>query len=51
MGHGFSNDPLFPWISSTLTDEKFPDPNERAERLQRKVKIYVEKAVQNLEKK
>ena len=51
MGHGFADDVLFPWIKATLTDEKFPDPNERTERLQRKLKIYVEKAVKNLEKK
>lgn len=51
MGHGFAEDPLFPWINLTLTDEKFEDPNEKAERLYRKVKIYVEKAVKNLDGK
>jgi hypothetical protein len=47
IGQGFANDPLFPWISATLHDANFA-PNQRAERLQAKVMVYLEKAVQNL---
>ena len=49
LGHGFAADPLFPWISSTLSDEAVADPNERAENLQRKIKIYLDRALKHLE--
>ena len=49
LGHGFAADPLFPWISSTLSDEAIADPNERAENLQRKIKIYLDRALKHLE--
>jgi len=49
LGHGFDNDPLFPWVSKTLKDDSVPDPNERAERLQRKMKVYLGEALKYLE--
>jgi len=49
LGHGFADDPLFPWISATLKDEAVKDPNERAENLQRRIKIYLDRALKNLE--
>jgi len=50
IGHGFEEDPLFPWISDTLHDESIIDPNKKAERLERKVRIYLDKALIYLEK-
>ena len=49
LGHGFAADPLFPWISKTLEDETIADPNERADNLQRKIKIYLDRALKHLE--
>jgi len=36
FGHGCGNDPLYPWISRTLTDPRITDPAARADRLERK---------------
>ena len=51
IGHGFADDLLFPWINSTLTDKNFKEPDERIERLKKKVKIFVSKVLKNLENK
>ena len=51
LGHGFATDPLFPWISKTLEDGLIPDPNERAERLQKRMKIYLDQALKYLEQR
>ncbi len=42
MGHGFAEDPLFPWIKSTLTDSAIRDPNKRVERLHAKTMDYLD---------
>jgi hypothetical protein len=34
VGHGCTDDPLYPWISRTLKDERIVDPAARAERLE-----------------
>ncbi|NNE65651.1 MAG: hypothetical protein HKN33_03720 [Pyrinomonadaceae bacterium] len=49
IGHGFDNDPLFPWVKATMKDDSVPDPNERAEKLEKKMKIYLERALEYLE--
>lgn len=49
LGHGFANDSLFPWVKTTLEDESIVGPNERAERLERKMKIYLDRALEYLE--
>src|SRR5207253_3090588 len=36
FGHGCTSDPLYPWISRTLKDEKIVDPTARAARLEKK---------------
>ena len=36
FGHGCLSDPLYPWMSQTMTDEKIVDSVARAERLERK---------------
>ncbi len=51
LGHGFAADPLFPWVSKTLADESIAEPNERAERLQKKMKIYLDQALKYLEER
>ena len=51
LGHGFAKDPLFPWISKTLEDDSIADPNERAERLQKRMKLYLDHALKYLEQK
>lgn len=42
FGHGCCADPLFPWISSTLTKPEDADPMVRAERLERKAVIWLD---------
>ena len=42
FGHGCGNDPLYPWIAKTLMDEAIVDPEERANRLERKALIWLE---------
>lgn len=51
VGHEFANDPLFPWIKNTLTDESIEDPNTRTERLEAKARLYFENALNYLEEK
>lgn len=48
IGHGFAEDPLFPWISRTLKNEAISDPNKRAERLYTKTMTYLEHVITNL---
>lgn len=42
FGHGFSDDPLYPWISRTIKDERIIDPAARAERLEKKAITWLE---------
>jgi hypothetical protein len=42
FGHGCVADPLYPWISQTLADEKIVDPAARAERLERKAVTWLD---------
>jgi hypothetical protein len=49
IGHGFAEDPLFPWISATLKDENVLDANKRADRLEQKMRTYLSKALNYLE--
>jgi hypothetical protein len=42
FGHGCTNDPLYPWISRTLRDEKIVSPVARAERLEKKALTWLE---------
>jgi len=48
IGHGFAEDPLFPWISRTLRNEVISDPNKRAERLYMKTMTYLDQVIANL---
>jgi len=42
LGHGCTDDPLYPWIEKTLTDERITDPTARAERLEKKAVTWLE---------
>jgi hypothetical protein len=42
FGHGCTDDPLYPWISRTLIDEKIIDPAARAKRLENKAVTWLE---------
>src|SRR6185295_17523415 len=45
FGHGCTADPLYPWISQTLADEKIVSPAARAERLEKKAITWLEHVV------
>lgn len=45
FGHGCTNDPLYPWISRTLKDEKIVDPAARGARLEKKSLTWLEHVV------
>ena len=45
LGHGFSDDPLFPWASRTLKDPKIVDPDKRAQRLEAKAIAYLDRVL------
>ena len=45
FGHGCTADPLYPWISRTLNDERTVDAHGRAERLEKKAIIWLENVV------
>jgi hypothetical protein len=42
LGHGFVDDPKYPWIKGTLSRAAFPDPARRVERLYSKVMTYLD---------
>jgi hypothetical protein len=50
LGHRFADDPLFPWIAATLNHTTMTDPNTRAERLQEKALLYLDRVLAYLEK-
>jgi hypothetical protein len=45
FGHGCTNDPLYPWISRTLVDQKIITPVARAARLERKALTWLDHVV------
>jgi hypothetical protein len=50
FGHGCTSDPLYPWISRTLTDARIIDAPSRAQRLERKAVTWLEHVVARNEK-
>jgi hypothetical protein len=42
FGHGCTDDPLYPWISRTLTDERIVEPAAREERLEKKALTWLD---------
>lgn len=51
FGHGCTADPLYPWISRTLKDEKIKDPVARAARLEKKSLTWLEHVVARNERR
>jgi len=47
LGHGCFNDPLYPWIARTF-DGQTDDPNQRVQRLERRVMAYLELILKRL---
>ena len=45
FGHGCTNDPLYPWISRTMTDDKITGPKARAAQLEKKAITWLEHVV------
>lgn len=48
FGHGCTDDPLYPWISNTLTDERITDSSSRAKRLEAKAGTWLEHVIARL---
>jgi hypothetical protein len=48
LGQGFADDPLYPWISHTLLNERIPDPNVKAEHLEKKTVLYLDRVIEYL---
>jgi len=42
FGHGCTDDPLYPWISGTLRDERIVDGEARAKRLEKKALTWLD---------
>jgi hypothetical protein len=42
FGHGCTDDPLYPWIARTLTDERIIEPAAREERLEKKALTWLD---------
>jgi len=49
-GHGFAEDPTFPWLRATLHHPAIKDPSTRAVRLQRRIEAYVDRALKHFER-
>ncbi len=45
LGHGCCDDFLYPWISRTLRNEKIPQPDARAGRLEKKASTWLEQVL------
>ena len=43
FGHGCTDDPLYPWISQTLKDERIIDPAARVERLEKETLAWLDR--------
>ncbi len=50
-GHAFATDPLQPWIEATLRNPKITTPERRAERLERRMRIYLDEVLAYLEQR
>jgi hypothetical protein len=48
MGHGFAEDPLYPWVSGALKNQAISDPNKRVERVYSKTMTYLDQILVNL---
>jgi hypothetical protein len=51
MGHGFAEDPLYPWVGSTLRNPTISTAERRVDRLERRLSIYLDRALAYFEGK
>jgi hypothetical protein len=49
LGHGFINDPKYPWVAKTLTNSAITDPDKRVERLYSKTMTYLDHVLQHIQ--
>lgn len=49
IGHGFAEDPLYPWVQATLCDPTITDPERRVARLRTRVEIYLDRALKYID--
>jgi len=47
-GHGVFSDPAYRWTADTMRDPALPDPEQRAQHLYRKNRLYLTAALKNL---
>jgi len=50
VGHGFAQDPKYPWIANTLTNPTIVNADTRVERLYSKTMTYLDHVLQHLER-
>jgi hypothetical protein len=50
LGHGFPDDPLFPWIRATLCDPSLDSPAVRVARLWKRAETYLHQALSHYER-
>ena len=50
FGHGCDDDPLYPWIARTLTDERIVDSEARAKRLEKKALHWLDSVISSFSK-
>jgi hypothetical protein len=48
LGHRFAEDPLYPWIANTLEGASKATPSTRAERLEAKALLYLDRVLKHL---
>ena len=47
FGHGFMDDPLFPWIAHTLNDPKLSAPEDKSRRLEERMLVYLDEVLKH----
>jgi hypothetical protein len=48
VGHGFTQDPKYPWVANTLNNSAITDPTKRVERLYSKTMTYLDHVLEHL---
>jgi hypothetical protein len=49
IGHGFAEDPLFPWVRATLRDPSLRSPDERVAGLRKRAELCLDRALDRFE--
>ena len=45
LGHGVTDDPLYPWVRSALRNALISDPHDRAARLEARATVYLDRVI------